>query len=81
MFVTFIFLLSLIIKFLFILDFQMMTGIICGFYHGTAKKKLDYESNNCLPEGYFAYPLFLLFLISKLRKIQKDICNYFKLYL
>ena len=57
----------------------MMTGIICGFYHGSAKKKLDYESNNCLPNGYFAYPSLLLFLIrlrSKYRKIIAIILNY-----
>ena len=67
MFVTFTFLLSLIIKFLFIFRFSND-----DWHHMwvlswlSKKKKLDYESNNCLPNGYFAYPSLLLFSLVNL---------------
>ena len=66
MFVTFTFLLSLIIKFFFIFRFSNDDWHHMWVLSWLTKKKLDYESNNCLPNGYFAYPSFT-FSISKLK--------------
>ncbi len=67
--VIFAFILSFIIKFLFIYrfsndDWHHMWLIS---WH-SKKKKLNYELKNCIPSGEFAYPSLIFFLISRFKK-------------